>query len=316
VIPANCAFGTPLTKSNEFGQMNAPIATPDDEDIIDSRKVIAVLTAKRWWVLGSVVLSTAAFTAAAFLMTPIYRSTTVLVAASNNQNSGGLGGALGDLGGIASLAGINVGTRTSVTEEALAVLKSREFTERFIADENLMPRLFAKKWDAAAGKWKAEPPTPDRAYRYFNEKIRSVDQDKKTGLITVQIDWKDRNEAAAWLNELVRRLNQEMRVRAITDADASLGYLDKELQATTVVVTHDAIGHLIESQVKQRMLATVSKEFAFRVVDRGMPADADDPIKPQKLVMIAAGITLGVMIGMMIALLSGGSRRQTAELER
>jgi uncharacterized protein involved in exopolysaccharide biosynthesis len=296
--------------------MSAPAMASDDADIIDSRKVFAALTAKRWWVLGSVVLFTAAFTGAAFLMTPIYRSTTILVAASNNQGSGGLGGALGDLGGIASLAGINVSTKTSMTEEALAVLKSREFTERFIADENLMPKLFARKWDAASGKWRGEPPTPDRAYRYFNEKIRSVDQDKKSGLITVQIDWKNRFESAAWVNELVHRLNQEMRTRAIADADASLGYLDKELQSTTVVVTHDAIGHLIESQVKQRMLATVNKEYAFRVVDRGMPADADDPIKPQKLIMIAAGFTLGVMIGTIFALVSGGSRRQTVESER
>jgi uncharacterized protein involved in exopolysaccharide biosynthesis len=277
--------------------MSAPAMASDDEDIIDSRKVLAALTAKRWWVLGSMVFFTAAFTGAAFLMTPIYRSTTIL-------------------GGIASLAGINVSSKTSMTEEALAVLKSREFTERFIADETLMPKLFARKWDAASGKWKGEPPTPDRAYRYFNEKIRSVDQDKKSGLVTVQIDWKNRFESAAWVNELVHRLNQEMRTRAIADADASLGYLDRELQSTTVVVTHDAIGHLIESQVKQRMLATVNKEYAFRVVDRGMPADADDPIKPQKLIMIAAGFTLGVMIGTIFALVSGGSRRQTVESER
>jgi len=280
-----------------------------DDDVVDSRKIIAALKAKRWWVLGSVVFFTAAFTGAAFVMTPIYRSTTVLVQANSNQSSGGLGAALGDLGGIASLAGLSVGTRTSATEEALAVLRSREFTERFIADEGLITKLYAKKWDAATGKWRGEPPTPDKAYRYFNERIRAVDQDKKTGLITVQIDWRDRNEAAAWVNLLVERLNQEMRTRAIRDADASLGYLDKELQTTTIVATHDAIGHLIESQVKQRMLANVSKEYVFRVVDRGMPADADDPIKPQKLTMIAAGFTLGAMIGVVIALVSGGRRR-------
>jgi uncharacterized protein involved in exopolysaccharide biosynthesis len=285
-------------------------AASENEDTIDSRQVIAALAAKRWWVLSSVVLFTALFTAAAFWMTPIYRSTTILVPASSSQNSGGLGSALGDLGGIASLAGISVGSRTSVTEEALAVLRSREFTQRFISDEHLMTKLFAKKWDAAAAKWMGEPPTLDKAYRYFNTKIRSVDQDKKTGLITLQIDWRDRNEAAAWANELVRRVNEEMRGRAIADADASLGYLDKEMEKTNVVTTHEAIGHLIESQVKQRMLANVSKEYVFRVVDPGMPADADDPIKPQKPVMIAAGFTLGLMVGVVFALVSNGSRRR------
>jgi uncharacterized protein involved in exopolysaccharide biosynthesis len=290
--------------------MNARPESSEDGDTIDSRRVIAALRAKRWWVLGSVVVFAALFAAAAFWMTPIYRSTAILVPASSSQASGGLGSALGELGGIASLAGINVGSRTSATEEALAVLRSREFTQRFISDEHLMTKLFQKKWDASAGKWKGEPPTLDKAYRYFNTKIRSVDQDKKTGLITLQIDWRDRNEAAAWANELVRRVNEDMRARAIADADASLGYLDKELEKSNVVTTHEAVGHLIESQVKQRMLANVSKEFVFRVVDPGMPADADDPIKPQKMVMIAAGITLGLMVGVVFALVSDGSRRR------
>jgi hypothetical protein len=128
----------------------------------------------------------------------------------------------------------------------------------------------------------------------------------------LQIDWKDRNEAAAWANELVQQLNQEMRIRAIADADASLGYLDKELQTTTVVATRDAIGHLIESQVKSRMLANVSKEYAFRVVDRAMPADADSPVKPQKLTMIGAGFFLGLMVGVVYALVSDSTRRRSA----
>lgn len=291
--------------------MNAPIVAMNDDDIIDSRKVFAALAAKRWWVAASVVLFTLGFTTAAFVITPIYSATTILVPARTGQSSGGLG-ALGDLGGLVSLAGISIGSRGSETEEALAVLRSREFTERFMADENLLPKLFASRWNAAAGTWKSVPPTPAKAYRYFNTKIRSIEQDKKTGLVSLEIDWKDRTEAAAWANELVQRLNQEMRVRALAAADASLGYLDNELQTTTVVATREAIGHLIESQVKSRMVANVSKEFAFRVVDRAMPADADSPVRPQKLLMVAAGFFTGLMIGIVYALVSSGARRRTA----
>jgi uncharacterized protein involved in exopolysaccharide biosynthesis len=293
--------------------MSAPGIAMQDEDTVDSAEVLSRLRAKKWWIVWSVLLSTAAFTTAAFIMTPIFRATTVLVAANTNQNSGALG-ALGQLGGIASLAGINVGSKASVTDEALAVLRSREFTERFIADENLMPRLFARKWNAADGTWKGEPPTPARAYRYFNERIRSVDQDKKTGLITLEIDWKNREEAAAWANELVQRLNQEMRGRAIRESDASLGFLTSELQSSNEVVTREAVGHLMESQIKQRMLADVTKEYAFRVVDRAMAPDADDPVKPQKGAMLAAGPLLGFVIGCVLALVSDGSRRRAAAI--
>ncbi len=287
-----------------------------DEDTIDSAEITAKLVEKRWWILGSVLLFTAGFTAAAFIMTPIYRATTILVPANPGQSSGGMSGALGQLGGIASLAGINIGSKASVTEEALAVLRSRGFTERFITDEKLMPKLFASKWNAAAGTWNTDkPPTPAKAFRYFDEKIRSVDQDKKTGLVTLQIDWRDRIAAAAWANELVERLNQEMRARAIGEADASLGFLKNELQSTSEVVTRDAIGHLMESQIKQRMYADVTKEYVFRIVDRAMAPDADNPVRPQKLAMIAAGPFLGLVIGVLLALVSGDSRRRASKTD-
>jgi len=294
--------------------MNVADTAKGDADSIDTREVLARLRSRRWLVLGCVAVCSAALTSAAFLMTPVYRSSTILVPANTGQGSGGLGSALGELGGIASLAGINIGSRGSITEEALAVLRSREFTERFIMEEKLMPRLFASKWDTARGDWKPGviAPTPAKAYRYFNDKIRSVDQDKKTGLVTVQLDWRDRNEAAVWANELIERLNQEMRARAIRDADASLGYLNKELQSATIVASRDAVGRLIESQIKQRMLADVSKEYVFRVVDRAMPADADSPVKPQKLAMIAGGPFLGLLLGVLAALISGSDPARRA----
>ncbi len=287
-----------------------------DEDTIDSAEITSRLVEKRWWIFWSVLICAAGFTAAAYIMTPIYRVTTILVPANTGQSSGGMGGALGQLGGIASLAGINISSKGSATDEALAVLRSRGFSERFITDEKLMPKLYASKWNAVAGIWKTDkPPTPAKAFRYFDEKIRSVDQDKKTGLVTLQIDWKDRNEAATWANELVERLNQEMRARAIGEADAALGFLRNELQSASEVVTRDAIGHLMESQIKQRMFADVTKEYVFRIVDRAMAPDADNPVRPQKLAMIAAGPFLGLVIGVLLALVTGSSQRRTSSTD-
>jgi uncharacterized protein involved in exopolysaccharide biosynthesis len=277
----------------------------EEEPLIDLYGVLTKLAAKRWWIVSSVVIFTAAFAIAAFVMIPVYRAVTVLIPAGTERGSSALGSTLGQLGGIAALAGINVGSTDTDTEEALAVLRSRQFTESFINDEKLMPKLFAAKWDGISGRWKTtkSAPTPARAYRHFHRKIRSIGQDKKTGLITVQIEWTDPSEAAAWANELVRRLNEEMRLRAVSRADAYVRYLEKELESTTTVETRAAIGRLIEAQVKQRMLALVSKEYAFRVVDKAMAPDRDDPARPNKLLMFIAGPLTGLVVGAMIVLL-------------
>lgn len=278
----------------------------DDEDI-DFRSLFARLVGKPWWIVGSVFAFTAVSTIVAFVMTPVYRASTVLVAASN-RDAGALDSALGQLGGLASMAGISVGSADSETEEALAVLRSRQFTESFINDKGLLVKLFANDWDAREKIWKTKggvQPSAAKAYRYFNTKIRSAVRDKKTGLVTLQIDWRNREEAAVWANELVLRLNKEMRVRAIEKANASAGFLEQELQSTSNVVGREAIGRLMESQVKQRMLANVTEEYAFRIVDKAMPPDEDDPVRPQKVKIIAGGLFLGLVFGVFVVLLSG-----------
>jgi uncharacterized protein involved in exopolysaccharide biosynthesis len=275
-----------------------------DQDVIDVRAVAHQLWARRWWIMLSVVVCTALLTTYAIVATRIYRATTVLVPTSAERNnlSGALGSALSGVGGLASLAGLNLGSGDSATQEALGVLRSRQFTERFISELNLLPVLFPKQWDARAGKWKVTPeqrPTLAKANHYFDKRIRMILPDKKTGLVTLQIDWLDPELAASWANELVRRLNEEMRTRAIESSADSVKFLEKELEGTTQVETRAAINRLMEAQIKQRMLANVTHEYAFRVVDRALPADRDDPIKPKKLLLLAAGPLVGVLLGVL-----------------
>ena len=276
----------------------------DVDDGMDLRVMIARLAAHPWWIVMSVVLFSAAFTSAAYVLTPIYRANTVLIPAKSDKDTDS-GGGLGGIGGVASLVGIDLGGGDSLTEESLAVLKSRQFTEKFIDDRHLMPVLFPKQWDVQAAKWKVDEkhqPTPARAYRYFNKAIRTVVQEKKTSLVTLNIDWTDRVAAADWANDLVQRLNLEMRQRAITRADSAVGYLEKEFESTTAVATREAIGRLIESQVKQRMLAAVTQEFAFRVIDRAMAPDRDDRYFPNRFLFVVAGPIVGFIFGILFVL--------------
>lgn len=268
-----------------------------DNEPSDLRYLFAQLAERRMVLIAAIVLSTALFATFALVSRPVYRATAVLIPASNERNnmSGALNSALGQLGGLAALAGIGPGSGDLETEEALAVLRSRQFTERFIDDLNLMPVLYAGRWDKKANNWIADgksPPTKAAAYKYFNG-IRKVIQDKKTGLIALQVDWTDREQAATWANELAARLNAEMRGRAIRQVEASLSFLEKEQETTATLATRDAISRLTEAQIKQRMLANVTQEYAFRIVDRAIAPDANDPQRPKKLLLFLLGPIVG-----------------------
>jgi uncharacterized protein involved in exopolysaccharide biosynthesis len=242
----------------------------------------------------------------AFVKTPIYRGTTILVPADLDKKGMGsnLSSALGSVSGFAALAGLGLGGNDYATEEAIAVLKSEQLTGGFIQDNNLWPELFPQAWDAQAGHWKAgikKVPTLGRAFRAFNS-IRKVQRDSKTGLITLQVDWKDPHKAADWTNQLVERLNDEMRNRALKQAEASMGYLQNELSTTYDVTTREAISRLMEEQIKHEMLAHVTREYALQVVDKAIAADLDAPVRPIKILYVAFGLVFGALVGTCVAL--------------
>ena len=279
-----------------------------DDETIDLRAVVARLWDQRFWNILSMVCFTAIFILIALTSKPVYRATTIVIPTSSERGnlSRTLTGALGQIGGLASLAGINLGNADTTTEEALAVLESRQFTERFIVDLNLMPVLFTDQWDAEKGRWRADDeedwPTLAKGAAYFSSEVLQITRDRQRGLITVQIDWFDREAAARWANELVARLNAEMRARAIEKTEASLQFLEKEFETTGLVGTREAISRLIESQISERMLANVTHEFAFRVVDAALPPDKDDPIRPNKFLLFLAGPLVGFAFGVVAVL--------------
>ena len=251
-------------------------------------------------------------------MTPVYVSATVLVPANNDRSGlqSALGSSLGQLSGLAALVGVGVSTGNAQTQEALAVLRSREFTEAFIRDENLMPELFPDQWDAAAKRWLGEEedwPTYAQAFQYFHDSIRTVTLTPQTGLVTLAIEWTDPEKSALWANRLVERLNEEVRSRAIANANASIGFLERELESTGAIETRQAINRLMEVQINQRMLANVTREYAFRVADRALPPDPDDEIRPNKPVLLVLGWLFGMMAGVVVSLMVKSRRFRTAK---
>ena len=93
-----------------------------------------------------------------------------------------------------------------------------------------------------------------------------------------------------------------MRDRAIANTQLSVGYLEKELESTSTIETRQAINRLIEAQINQRMVASVTQEYAFRVVDRALPPDPDDSVGPSKLTLVALGPIIGFAFGVFAVL--------------
>jgi len=70
-------------------------------------------------------------------------------------------------------------------------------------------------------------PTPDEIYRAF-DKLRSVDRNEKTGLVTLGMKWHDPIVAAPWASEYATAANNYIRAQKISEAERSLKYLEEQ----------------------------------------------------------------------------------------
>lgn len=244
------------------------------------------------------------------LLAPSWYRASVLLVPADEKKADNLAGQLGGIVSLAGLAGISVGGGN--TAEAIAVLRSRELTGRFIQEQQLLPVLFASRWDPGAKKWRdpdpAEQPDLRKGIRYFDERIRFVREDKVSGLVTLIVEWTDPELAALWANELVRRVNDTMRARALEEAEANVKYLRQELAATSVVTLQTAISRLLETELQKLMLARGNAEFAFRVVDSAQVPELRS--WPPRLLICALSVLLGGIAGVLfVSLRSVFARR-------
>jgi uncharacterized protein involved in exopolysaccharide biosynthesis len=293
--------------------MPGNVARPDVTDEFDFLHLWRVLWQSRWLIAGITTLVAIAGLTYALTARQWYSAEVLLMPAAPDSTQGGLSGQLGGLAGLAtSLAGISLGATDSA--EPLAVLTSRGFIRTFIEKHGLLPVLFADEWDAAAGKWKATDQKDWRdihdGVKYFNEHVLDVDEDKKTTLITVTIEWTDPQTAAEWANLLVKDLNDRMRQRSLQEAEANLDYLKRELNDANLVTMQQSIGRLLETEFQKVMLAKGKEEFAFRIVDSASaPKWRSSPKRVQVMVLAVA---FGMILGVIVALIRNAVREHRA----
>jgi uncharacterized protein involved in exopolysaccharide biosynthesis len=277
---------------------------------INLLQVWTILWRDRWIVIGITAACTIISVVYALLATQWWRAEVVMVQAHQRQ---GLTGQLGSLAGLASIAGLSI-TERGDTVEALAVLRSREFMQSFIEEQKLLPVLFANKWDAKAGHWKSSDPEqqPDvrDAIKLFENRIRSITENKKTGVITLSIEWKDKVEAARWANLFVARANDRMRSRAQIEAERTVKFLREEATSTTVVTLQQSISRLLEKELERLMLARGNEEFAFRVVDRASVPKWRS--SPKRTLTVVLATMAGGLLSLLVVYLRHALRRQRA----
>lgn len=239
---------------------------------------------------------------AGLLMTPVYRAVAVIAEVENGgATRSAASSLLGQFGGLAGLAGVNLRGLGDNRNDGRTIIQSRTFIEQFIAEQNLMPLLYTDYWDEETHNWEKSvkrPPVLWQGANKFIKEVFSIDEAVETGLLTISVEWPDPELAANWTNRLVALANEIARQQDISEAEKSIAYLNEQIEQTNAVELQRVLYNLVEAEQKILMLASAREDYVFQVVDPAMVPVAI--AKPNRILLIFLGTILGGFLGLIL----------------
>ena len=293
------------------------------DDEVDLLELWSVIWSGKWQIITIMFVFAVGSVVYALWLPDIYR-TEVLLAPVAQEESGGLGGNLGQLSGLASLAGINLdGASAEVTmkSRALAIVQSRFFIQDFFETHDLLVPFMGSKPGEASGtieidpelydettqQWIREPspagnliPSGQEVYEAFSE-ILSITEDELTGLVTISLEWYEPRLIKQWMDLLVEDLNNYMREQDTIEAERAIEYLNSRLQETSLVEMRNVFFNLIQQQTQQVMLADSRQEYALETIDPAVVPEIKSA--PRRSIICILITLLGGMLSVLIVLL-------------
>ncbi|OUS52092.1 LPS O-antigen length regulator [Shewanella sp. SACH] len=322
-------MNTQITQNPNTYQSDARFPQVQDDEI-DLRELFAVIWQGKWLIIAITAVFAIGSVVFAIMQPNIYKSEALLAPAAEEQG-GGLSALASQFGGLASLAGVNLGGKggTDKTQLAIEVLKSRQFTSDFIQKHNILADLMAsKKWDRdqdkiiydeddyikATNTWVREveaplksEPSMQEAYKEFS-KIFSASTDKETGMVTLSVEHLSPTVAEQWVTWLIEDINKVMKERDVAEANRSSEFLNKQIALTNVADIKTILYKLVEEQAKTIMFAEVRDEYVFKTIDPAFAPEEKD--KPKRALICVLGTILGGMLGVMFVLVRHFIRKE------
>ena len=249
-------------------------------------------------------------------ITNYYTSQSVLVVRDSKDTA-----AIPQLTGMASLVGMDLSGSSGNTEfEVMEIIGSREFVRHLITFEDVLPSLMAAKsydlssqelyfdpevYDGETKTWIREAPPNKKvepsyleAYTRYGE-ILSIDKDKVTGLISIQIEHISPVFAKDFLTLIIQEANNANREMDITDSSKAINYLKNELSLTPQKEIQESIGKLLENQLETRMMASIYDDYVLITLEPPfIPEMKSGPIR--SLIVIFSTLVGGLLSVMIV----------------
>ena len=289
------------------------------DDEIDLKELFLTLWEGKYLIV--IVTSLAAIFSVIVALQPpnIYHSVSVLVPKGDDSGAGQLAR---NYGGIAALAGVALPSGASGDAQlAKQAISSVTFVENYLMDEILVELMAVQSWDPTTDTLEIDPglydvkkemwvrdvsfpfsskPHVDEVMMVYPNHVQ-VSEDKETGSLTLTVKHLSPSVAQKWNRLMIKGVNDFLRRRKISDADAAIAYLTEQRSTSQLVKMDDIFSALIEEQTKEKMLASVHENYLFDVIQS--PTRPIFKSEPNRALICMLGTMLGGMLAVVLCLL-------------
>jgi uncharacterized protein involved in exopolysaccharide biosynthesis len=233
---------------------------------------------------------------------------------------------LSGLGGIASLAGINLPSSTSSDFNVFKeLIYSTEVSQKIIENEDLTRMLFAGEWSQDLGKYSAGkkskiselknyvkklilgeeeekyiPPNSRRLARFISEYVK-ITVERKTGFLSLTSEHSQPELILKLLIEISNISDGIIRDRYVNFSKEPLEFYKEKLNSSRSREHREALAQLISKEQQKLMLASSSKYFAVEPITK--PVISLYPTHPRPLSSLIISFFIGLVSSILIVLL-------------
>ena len=244
----------------------------DFSDEIDLRELFYALWQGKWIIFSLTTFISIVGVVYSLYLPNIYKSNALLVPVNP---SSGISGALGNYSGLAGLAGIRLpsGDDEGNSAKAIKKISSLSFFENNILKNIYLPDLMAVKyWDSNknimqydknlfdpnSNNWvrdfshpRQQIPSAQESFKVFKTKHLSINEDKKSGFITISIKHQSPFLAKQWVELVVNEVNNFYRQKDKLESETAVKYLNQQISMTSLSEIKEVLAQLLQEETKK-----------------------------------------------------------------
>ena len=237
------------------------------------------------------------------------------------------------LGGFASLAGIQLPTRSNNDFNIFKeLITAPEVSEIIFENKKIIRELFRTEWDETLNNYSRPPktkiqifvsdvkklltgnidviympPNPRRLAVFIDENIQ-IGEDKKTGFLKFSSETSEPELILLLMKEAIKASDKIMRQRYVDFSIEPLAFYKEKLRTARSREHREALAELIGKEEQKLMFASKGKHFIAEPYIN--PTISLHPTAPKPKLILALSLVLGLFLGSALVLVRNAIKKE------